>query len=84
MTIDTLRKTFADTFGRDCSAIARAPGRVNLIGEHTDYNDGLVLPIAVGQATFAACARRDDALARVVSLTVNDRREWAIDGWKRV
>ncbi|GMU80230.1 MAG: galactokinase [Planctomycetota bacterium] len=83
MTIDTLRKTFADTFGRDCSAIARAPGRVNLIGEHTDYNDGLVLPIAVGQATFAVCARRDDARARVVSLTVNDHQEWAIDGWKR-
>ena len=37
---------FAEVFGTEPDGVWRAPGRVNLIGEHTDYNDGLVLPIA--------------------------------------
>ena len=51
---------FAARFGRPPEAGARAPGRVNLIGEHTDYNDGLVLPFAIDRETFALAARRDD------------------------
>ncbi len=46
--------------GRDPDGVWSAPGRVNLIGEHTDYNDGLVLPIALPLRTVAACGRRDD------------------------
>jgi galactokinase len=44
-------KTFADVFGRSPAVTAQAPGRVNLLGEHTDYNDGYVLPTAIPQTT---------------------------------
>jgi galactokinase len=46
-----VRKTFADVFGRPPAVSAKAPGRVNLLGEHTDYNDGYVLPTAIPQTT---------------------------------
>jgi galactokinase len=46
-----MTKTFADVFGKPPAVSARAPGRVNLLGEHTDYNDGYVLPTAIPQTT---------------------------------
>jgi galactokinase len=58
---------FLETFGRAAEGVWSAPGRVNLIGEHTDYNAGLCLPIALPQRTYAACARREDEVLRVVS-----------------
>jgi galactokinase len=54
-------------FGRDADVAVQAPGRVNLIGEHTDYNGGLVLPCAIDRGTVAVAARRDDGLLRVHS-----------------
>jgi galactokinase len=51
---DRANKAFVDTFGAAPAAILRAPGRVNLIGEHTDYNDGFVLPCAIDRDTFVA------------------------------
>ena len=56
-----------EVFGSAPHGVWSAPGRVNLIGEHTDYNDGLVLPIALPQRTYAACSPRDDGLLRVHS-----------------
>jgi galactokinase len=47
-------KTFAEVFGNAPAASAQAPGRVNLLGEHTDYNDGYVLPTAIQQTTCVA------------------------------
>ena len=60
-------RLFRDTFGTAPEGVWEAPGRVNLIGEHTDYNAGLVLPIALPQRTYAAARRRDDRLLRLVS-----------------
>jgi len=56
---DGLARAFVDTFGR-VPRLYRAPGRVNLIGEHTDYNDGFVMPMALDRSTWVAAAPRDD------------------------
>ncbi|MCF6522250.1 galactokinase [Streptomyces sp. JJ36] len=61
---------FVETYGRDPEGVWAAPGRVNLIGEHTDYNDGFVMPLALPHTTRVAAARRDDGLLRVRSASV--------------
>ncbi|GGP21769.1 galactokinase [Silvimonas iriomotensis] len=58
---------FIETFGVLPRHIVQAPGRVNLIGEHTDYNDGFVLPCAINHFTAIACSPRDDNTVRVVA-----------------
>ena len=71
-----------DAFRREFRAepqLYRAPGRVNLIGEHTDYNDGFVLPAALELATYVAVARRGDKRLRVRSLLMNETREFDLD-----
>jgi galactokinase len=62
--------TFAALFGRPAAVMRGAPGRVNLIGEHTDYNGGFVLPIATPQRTMVMLAPRQDRVARVWSANV--------------
>jgi galactokinase len=62
-----LNEAFRRTFERDPEFTARAPGRVNLIGEHTDYNGGYVLPSALPQETVALLARRSDRTVRAYS-----------------
>ena len=56
-----------------------APGRVNLIGEHTDYNDGFVLPMAIDKGTTAAASLRNDRILRVWSLNLNETIEINLD-----
>jgi len=73
-----LAEEFRRVFGRE-PRIYRAPGRVNLIGEHTDYNDGFVLPAALELATFAAVATRPDRKLRVRSLLMDEAREFDLD-----
>ena len=58
---------FHDRFGGEPEFLIRSPGRVNLIGEHTDYNEGFVLPMAIEQSTWAAVRRRDDRTVRLTS-----------------
>lgn len=67
MPAENLRSEFEKRFGTPC-AIFRAPGRVNLIGEHTDYNDGYVMPAAIGFDTFVACAETDGGNISIQSL----------------
>lgn len=68
---DVLPRAVADGFrrltGRSAEGVWSAPGRVNLIGEHTDYNDGLCLPIGLPQRTYAAVSPRSDRTLRVRS-----------------
>ncbi len=59
--------SFRQALGGSPALAARAPGRVNLIGEHTDYNEGLVLPCAIDRHTWVLAARRGDGRVRVVS-----------------
>ncbi|MFB8146591.1 galactokinase [Microbacterium sp. NPDC056003] len=66
-TARTARRLFAERFGGEPVGTWSAPGRANLIGEHTDYNDGFVLPFAIQHRTHVALGVRDDGMIRVAS-----------------
>jgi galactokinase len=68
MKTDILEQSFATYFNAKPEFIVRAPGRVNLIGEHTDYNDGFVLPMAIDHAVWMALTSRKDSTVRIRSL----------------
>ncbi|MER6949687.1 galactokinase [Nonomuraea sp. NPDC000554] len=65
-------EAFRAAFGTDPATVWHAPGRVNLIGEHTDYNDGFVLPFAVPWGVTTAVTPRDDSTVRLLSLQHGD------------
>ena len=69
---------FREAYGAEPAVVGRAPGRVNLIGEHTDYNAGTCLPVALAHATYAAVSPRADDLVRVRSAQTDD--EWQGEG----
>ena len=75
---NTLRAAFLGLYGTE-PRLFRAPGRVNLIGEHTDYNEGFVLPMALERATLVAAAPRQDRLVRVHSLNLKESAEFDLD-----
>ncbi|MGK5172438.1 galactokinase [Geodermatophilus sp. CPCC 205761] len=66
--VERARAAFAAAFGADPEGVWAAPGRVNVIGEHTDYNEGFVLPVALPHTTRAAVALRDDGLVSLASV----------------
>ena len=75
-----LARRFEQAFGAAPALIARAPGRVNLIGEHTDYNDGFVLPAAIGVESRIAASPRGDGMIRVVACDFGGAvAEWQVD-----
>lgn len=71
---------FRRTFGRDPTVVVRSPGRVNLIGDHTDHNDGLAMPMAIDRELAVAAARRRDAAIEVVSELDGRRRRFDVAG----
>jgi len=79
LTASSLFVAFEQRYGYRPRLIVRAPGRVNLIGEHTDYNDGFVLPIAIDRAVYVAARARDDALVQVHSVTFNEDDSFHLD-----
>ncbi|KKN90695.1 hypothetical protein LCGC14_0226380 [marine sediment metagenome] len=77
--VDTCREHFIEHFGYDPDGAVAAPGRVNLIGEHTDYNDGFVLPIAIERETVAVFGPRDDSIVQFVSTSTDEPDEIDLD-----
>lgn len=75
---ENLQRSFHEIFGRD-PRIFSAPGRINLIGEHTDYNEGFVLPMAANRRTFVAAAPSGDSRIHVHSLDLNDSTSFDIN-----
>ncbi len=88
-TSTTITDGFRRIYGYDADGAWSAPGRANLIGEHTDYNDGFVLPFAIDRRTTVALASRDDRIVRIASafadegveLSLDDLKPEAVAGW---
>lgn len=74
-----LNQEFRRFYGRD-ARVYRAPGRVNLIGEHTDYNDGFVMPAAIGFSTWVALAHREDHKLSIYSENFSEHVEFDLSG----
>lgn len=80
---------FRARFGREADGLWSGPGRVNLIGEHTDYNDGFVFPFAIDRRAVVALALRDDRMLRVASsftaeiveISLDDLSPETVTGW---
>lgn len=73
-------RAFSSRYHRQPSMVVRAPGRVNLIGEHTDYNDGFVLPVAVDRAAWLAVGPHDEPWATVRALDMQgDEKTFPVD-----
>ncbi len=69
---ETIIEHFEEKFGVRPEIIVRAPGRINLIGEHTDYNGGLVLPAAIDKAIWLAMGKRDDKLLKISAFDLKE------------
>jgi len=75
----SVRRRFAEIFGGEPGAVVRAPGRVNLIGEHTDYNDGYVLPVAIDRSVLVAAALRGDRQVVIHALDFGESTKFSLD-----
>jgi galactokinase len=74
LTENGVKQLFARRFSREADLVVKAPGRVNLIGEHTDYNGGFVLPAAINYHTYIAAAANDKRILRIVAEDFNQQQ----------
>ena len=74
---------FISRFGGD-PLIVKSPGRINIIGEHTDYNNGFVLPAAIDKAAFIAMSLRDDSEIHLVALDLNESFSTRVEDLKPI
>ncbi len=81
--LDALARRHAAEFGRPPALVAAAPGRVNLIGEHTDYHDGFVFPMAIEREVRVAASPRADGRLGLCSVDYGERLEGPLDGLAR-
>lgn len=72
MNTKELNQAFINVFGTEADATFFSPGRINLIGEHTDYNGGHVFPAAITLGTYGAARKRDDKVLRFYSANFDD------------
>jgi len=77
--LDETKHIFKKRFMREPALIVSAPGRVNLIGEHTDYNEGHVLPVAIDRFTAVAASSRADRLCRLYTANLDEGFEFDLD-----
>ena len=77
--LEKMLTAYRERFGSEPTAVVRAPGRVNLIGEHTDYNDGFVLPMAIDRAIWMAIRLRDDDKILLHSVDFPDPVEFSLN-----
>jgi galactokinase len=76
MTREKVIHAFKEKYNTTPSWITRSPGRVNIIGEHTDYNDGFVLPMAINYATWIAFRPRDDSQIHITALDMGEKYDF--------
>lgn len=72
-------EAFHERFGREPEMVVAAPGRVNLIGEHTDYNEGFVLPVAIDRQIVIAGGKREDRVVSLYALDLGGTSEFSLD-----
>ena len=80
MTFSEIRQQFHQRFGGSPDRVVQAPGRVNLIGGHTDYNDGFVLPVAIDKHVTIATSRRSDRRVVLYATDFDQTCEFPLDG----
>jgi galactokinase len=76
---EVVTQVFSDRFGDSPTSLVRAPGRVNLIGEHTDYNDGFVLPMAIDKSIWFAIRPRQDRTVILQSIDLDDTLQFDLN-----
>ena len=77
--IEDVSGSFARRHGGSAELVVRAPGRVNLLGEHTDYNEGYVCPAAIDRWTYVAARPRRDRMVRISAADLDDEDEFSLD-----
>ncbi|VEB25601.1 galactokinase [Actinobacillus lignieresii] len=70
---------FAEHYGYSAAQTVFAPGRVNIIGEHTDYNDGFVMPCAINYGMAVSFSKREDSVWRVYAIDIDEQDEFDLN-----
>ncbi len=83
MTNAILTKKFKEHFNANPTLLVRAPGRINLIGEHTDYNNGFVLPAAIDKAIYFAISPRNDQKCVIYAYDLDDSYKFSLDNLQK-
>ena len=83
MSREKVIRGFREKFSGDPRWITQSPGRVNIIGEHTDYNDGFVLPMAINYSTWVALQPRQDRHVHITALDMGEELEFDLDQFEK-